>query len=147
MLGNWTRLTGRFLAESRKTTSSAEDRPSLAWPRTALMLISAWDGGSKNTKILKDSLVLGGKSSDVSRRTLWRNHSFRTSSILSGVDSGDSHSSRRWSFPDATSSSINHCGHREGSRDSEHSGFFSSSHSTNIDTMIFKKLMSLKGLI
>lgn len=34
-------LTDRFLAESRKTTSSADDSPSLAFPRSALMLIKA----------------------------------------------------------------------------------------------------------
>lgn len=38
-----TRLTDRFLAESKKTISSAADRPSLALERSALILINACD--------------------------------------------------------------------------------------------------------
>lgn len=36
-------LTGRFLAESKKTISSADDSPSLALARSALILINACD--------------------------------------------------------------------------------------------------------
>lgn len=45
-------LTGRFLAESKKTTSSAADRPSLALVRSAWILINACDW-KQNTMVLQ----------------------------------------------------------------------------------------------
>lgn len=95
-------LTGKFLAESRKMISSADDRPSLAWVRLALMLINACEGKRNDS----DWLIIGGI--DLTPRLtsmVWR---LNTWSSFSGMASRDNHSSLRCSFPAATSSIANH---------------------------------------
>lgn len=79
IVGSISRLTGRFLAESRKTTSSADDSPSSAWPCTARMLVRTWQ--RTDTRPRFGSRVLRRRTPQQERQYLvqivWRGHQWQ----------------------------------------------------------------------